>query len=300
MTKEDVVTRISIMATLLAAFALFPCPLQAVAGAQPAAESYRLTLERGSRLSVDAKINGHPVSALLDSAAELTLLDKDWARALTLGQGKAVAGQGSGSASFEAQLVDGVTLEALGLRLPGQTVAIADLSDVGRRLLHRRLDAILGREVFDAARLLIDIEGRRIAVIDRNSEPRGQRLGLVTEHGIETVPVRIESGEPVRATFDLGNGSQVLVSAALAQRMGLLADGRKVSEQAGGGLGGEARRQVFRLRTLEVAGQVLANVEAAIDPNPSASDVNIGVSVLRHFRITTDYSRHVVWLEPRR
>jgi predicted aspartyl protease len=300
MAKEDDVTRISILATLLAAFALLLCPLEAVAGAQPGAKAYRLTLERGSRLSVNAKINGHPASALLDSAAELTLLDKVWAHALTLDQGKAVAGQGSGSASFEAQLVDGVTLEALGLRLPGQTVAIADLSDVGRRLLHRRLDAILGREVFDAARLSIDIEGRRIAVIDRNSEPHGQRLGLVTEHGIETVPVRIESDEPVRATFDLGNGSQVLVGAALAQRMGLLVDGRKVSEQAGGGLGGEARRQVFRLRTLEVAGQVLSNVEAAIDPNPSASDVNIGVSVLRHFRITTDYSRHVVWLEPRR
>jgi hypothetical protein len=165
--------------------------------------------------------------------------------------------------------------------------------------LHRRLDVILGREVFDAARLSIDIEGRRIAVVDRQREPRGVRLELVTEHGIETVPVRVESADPVRATFDLGNGSQVLVGAAFAQRMGYLGDGRQVTTQRGGGLGGETTRQVFRLRTLEVAGKTLADVEAAIDSNPSASDLNIGVSVLRHFRITTDYAQHAVWLEPR-
>lgn len=293
-------TRTALMA-LWTACALALGLAMATAGhaASPAPKSYPLVVEHGSRLSLAARINGHPVNALLDSAAELTLIDKDWAQSVGLGQGKAVAGQGSGKDSFEAQLVEGVTLEALGLQLPGQTVAIADLADVGRRLLQRRLDAILGREVFDAARLSIDIPARRIAVIDRGREPRGTRLELVTEHGIETVPVRVEGGEPVRATFDLGNGSQVLVGAAFAQRMGYLGDGRKVTTQRGGGLGGETTRQVFRLRTLEVAGKTLEDVEAAIDPNPSASDLNIGVSVLRHFRITTDYAQHAVWLEPR-
>jgi Aspartyl protease len=131
------------------------------------------------------------------------------------------------------------------------------------------------------------------------AKPRGTRLDLVTEHGVETVPVRVESGEPVRATFDLGNGTHVLIGAALAERMRFLSDGRKVSQEIGGGLGGETERQVFRLRTLEVAGSKFTNVEAAVDPKPSASDVNIGVSVLRHFRITTDFANHAVWLDPR-
>jgi hypothetical protein len=262
-------------------------------------QSFSLTLARGSRLMIAAKIDGHPVSALLDSAAEATILDKEWARELKLNLGKEVSGQGSGKASFDAQLVNGVTLEAVGLRLENQTVAVADLSDVGRRLLHKRVNAILGREIFDAARLSIDIEGRRISVIGRDSEPRGSRLELVTEHGIETVPVRVEAGDPVRASFDLGNGSHVLIGAALANRMRLLTDGRKVTLERGGGLGGEIERQVFRLRTLEIAGIKFTNVEASVDPNPSASDVNIGVSVLRHFRVTTDFTNHAVWLDPR-
>jgi Aspartyl protease len=102
---------------------------------------YPLGLARGGRLTIAAKINGRPVSALLDSAAEATIIDSKWARGLNLKDGQGVSGQGSGNASFDAKLVNGVTLEAVGLRLENQTVAVADLSDVGRRLLHRRIVA---------------------------------------------------------------------------------------------------------------------------------------------------------------
>jgi hypothetical protein len=110
------------------AFAVFVLALVAPGNAWPAGPgpaTHALAIERGSRLSVAAKINGKPVNALLDSAAELTLIDSKWARTLKLGQGKSATGQGSGEASFEAQLVEGVTLEALGLQLAGQTVAVA-------------------------------------------------------------------------------------------------------------------------------------------------------------------------------
>ena len=146
---------------------------------------------------------------------------------------------------------------------------------------------------------MIDIDGRRMAVVSRDRDPQGVRLELVTEHGVETVPVRVEGSAAVRATFDLGNGSQVLISEALARRMNLLTDGRKVSIAQGGGLGGEATRQVIALGELELAGRHFKGVEAAVDSQPSASDLNIGVSVLRHFRITTDFANHAVWLDAR-
>jgi predicted aspartyl protease len=261
-------------------------------------KDFALTVTPGSRLTVAARINGLPVDALLDTAAEVTILDRAFAKKLKLDDGQSVAGQGSGKASFDASLVSGVTLEALDLTLRDQTIAVADLSDVGRRLLGRRIDVILGREIFDAARLSIDIDGHLISVAPRNREPQGVRLDLVTEHGVETIPVRVESGDEVRATFDLGNGSDVLIGNALATRMNLLSDGRQVSVKRGGGLGGEAARQVITLRSIEVAGRRFNDISAAIDPQPSASDVNVGVALLRHFRITTDFANHAVWLEP--
>src|SRR3569833_4290600 len=86
--------------------------------------SYPLTLINGSRLMVDARINGHAVRALLDSAAESTLIDRKTATSLQVSGGTAVTGQGSGAESFEAAEVKGVTLEAFGLTLKDQTVAV--------------------------------------------------------------------------------------------------------------------------------------------------------------------------------
>lgn len=284
----------TICLALLASF------LAAEAFAAPAANpAHELTLTKGSRLLIAAKINGRPVTALLDSAAEASILDTAFAQELKLGSGKSVEGKGSGKESFDASLVNDVTLQALGLTIPGQTVAVADLGDVGQRLLDRRLDVILGREIFDASRLSIDIEGTRIFTVSRDHEPRGIRLGLTTEHAIETIPVRVETDEPVRATFDLGNGSKVLISAAFAARRHLLSDGRSVTTEQGGGLGGEATRQVVILKSLVVAGHEFKDVPAALDAHPNTSDLNVGVSILRHFRITTDFVQRAVWLEPR-
>ena len=261
---------------------------------------YPIELTRGSRLLVDARVNGRAVRALLDSAAEMTLVDRGFARDLKLGAGQTVAGQGSGAASFDADLIDGVQLRVFGVSLADQSVAVVDLSDVGHRLLGRRLDVILGREIFDAVRLRIDIEGRQISVLTADSRPLGVELPLTSEHGVETIPVRVENIGPVQATFDLGNGSDVLVGEALARRLQLLTDGRAVTTGRGGGLGGETARQRFALYSLEVAGQRFTDVPAAIDAHSSASDLNIGVAILRHFVITTDFANHALWLEPRR
>ncbi|MFO1425969.1 MAG: pepsin/retropepsin-like aspartic protease family protein [Steroidobacteraceae bacterium] len=259
---------------------------------------HALQLGRGSRLFIAASVNGHAVEALLDSAAEITLVDRSFAQRIGLGGGESVTGRGSGQSTFEAQLIPGVTLVGLGLTLTGQTVATADLGDVGRRLLGRQLEVILGRELFDAARLEIDIGRRRIRVLDAAATPRGLRFELVSEHGVETLPAAIEGRAPVRATLDFGNGSKVLVSRRYAAAAGLLTDGRRVRTERGGGLGGETERASFVLRSLEIGGLRLRNVAAAIDPNDSASDLNVGVAVLRRFVVTTDYAGHAAWLLP--
>jgi len=56
-----------------------------------------------------------------------------------------------------------------------------------------------------------------------------------------------------------------------------------VSSARGGGLGGEANRQIIVLSSLEIAGRRFEDVAAAIDRQASASDVNVGVSILRRF-----------------
>jgi hypothetical protein len=248
-----------------------------------------------NRLFLDAIVNGHPVRALLDSAAESSLIDAGFAHEIGIAGGKTVGARGSGG-DTKAELANGVIIEALGLKLGPLTVAVLDLTDVGKRLLHGPLRFVLGRELFDAARLHIDIANGRIGAMPRTVEPDGVRLDLRTERGIETFPAAVEGHAPVQTAIDLGNGGEVLVGAQYAKELGLLSDGRPIVEKPGGGIGGEKLRQTLTLRSLDIAGHHFENVPAAIDATGSATKLNVGVAVLRNFEIVTDFSAHHLWL----
>jgi predicted aspartyl protease len=250
---------------------------------------------RGNRLFLDMIVNGHRVRGLLDSAAESSFIDSRFARSIGVVGGESVRTRGSGG-DTSSSLAKGVTIEALGLKLGPLTVAVLDLSDVGQRLLHGPLAVVLGRELFDAARFEIDIARSAIHQVPRNQEPRGARLDLHTERGTETFPASVEGCPAVPTVFDLGNGSDVLIGAAYAKEIGLLSDGRPVTMKQGGGIGGAVARQAVKLRTLDIAGHRFRNVAASLDATGSAAKLNVGVAILRQFRITVDYARHRLWL----
>lgn len=260
-----------------------------------AATAATLTV-RGDRLYVPAIINGVATEAVLDSAAEATIIDDDFATRIAAGKGRGVIARGSGGTA-RAELISGAKIEAAGLTLSDRTIAILDLDDIGRRLFGRRLNAIVGRELFDASRLAIDVEEGTLAAISRRSRPQGARLSLKPNRGIETIPIRVD-GKAVRAAFDLGNGSDMLVGRAFALRAGLLRRARSTAK--GGGIGGEVVRPIVTLRSVRLGGVRFRNVRAAIDEQPDAADANVGVKLLRRFRIVTDFPQKAVWLQPRR
>lgn len=261
------------------------------------ADSGALTV-RGDRLFVPARINGVAVEAVLDSGAEATVLDDGFAARIGAKGGTEAVAHGSGGRA-EARLIDGARIEAAGLALDGRTIAVLDLDDVGARLFGRPIDAIVGRELFDAARLAIDIEGGTIAVLPDAAAPAGVRLPLETAHGIETLPLSIEGGPELRAEFDLGNGSDMSIGRAAAKRLGLTKPGRIVAREKGGGIGGAVTRDVVVLKTVTLAGVTFGNVRATIDDQPNAADANVGVKLLRRFRIVTDFPNRAVWLAAR-
>ncbi|NWG92632.1 MAG: aspartyl protease family protein [Parvularculaceae bacterium] len=251
----------------------------------------------GDRLFVDATVNGVPVSALLDSAAEVSFADKAWAAANGVATFGAETAKGTGGTA-EVEFAEGVAVEALGTRLEGLTIAVLDLSDISNRIVGRKVSFILGREIFDKERLAIDIEGRSIALADRAKAPGGAALALTGERGVETFKARV-NGESVNAEFDLGNGGAVLIGRPLAEKLGLLDDPLSLETRQGGGVGGEVERKVVTLKTLEFAGETFAEVEAEVDETENAGEINIGVKLLRKFRITADFGERTIWLDRR-
>ena len=260
-----------------------------------ASQAISPTLEvAGNRLFVAATINAKPVSALLDSAAEMSFVDKTWAEANGLAASGSQVAQGSGGQA-EVAFAENLTVEALGARLNNLTAAVLDLTDLSQRLVGRPVTFILGREIFDKERLAIDIEGGSIATVTRTATPAGIALPLTSARGIESFPVRV-NGQSIAADFDLGNGTDVLIGKSTARKLGLLDDPASLVTRKGGGIGGELERKLVRLKSIEIAGRTFENIEAAVDESDTAGELNIGVSLLRNFRITTDFSQHTLWL----
>jgi predicted aspartyl protease len=246
------------------------------------------------RVFITARMNGVRTEALLDSAAEATLVDEAFAARIKLPQGTPQTIRGSGGTA-SARIVEGVTITALGIDLHPEAVVVTDLTELSKRLIKRRTDLILGRELFDAERLRIDLVGRRITVASRAIAPRGKKLPLTAHAGVEAIPV-VAAGHIVQAEFDLGNGSGVLISRALANRLGL----KSIGSRSGGGIGGEVKRELVMIPVLRIAGISFRAVVSAIDDQPNANDLNIGTSILKHFVITTDFKQRAVWLVPNR
>jgi predicted aspartyl protease len=267
----------------------------AVAAASPAiAEPLQLF---NNRLFLTVTVNGTPASALLDSAAEMTVLDDDFARRLRLRLGGDAVAHGSGASAMQARFARRISISAANVHFRTDA-AVLDIDEVSQRLIGRHVDLLLGKDYFDQARLRIDIEGGTIETAP-GTPPPGMRLRVTDVEGNPAIPAKVEGSPPVEAVFDLGNGSEVMIGRAYALRAGIASPGRIVGQAVGGGLGGALRRDIVVLSSIEIAGRVFHDVRAAIDPSETAADLNIGTSILRNFIITTDFANHSLWLEPR-
>lgn len=245
------------------------------------------------RLFVPMTINGQQTEALLDSGAEMTVIDPLLARRAGIEAGPGVEAKGTGAAKVEANFAHDVRLRALGVDLGSTDVVLLDLSEVAARLIKRPTVAILGRDVFDSARLRIDIQGKDVRVLARDEVPKGVPLPLTEHKGIESFPVTV-GGIAVAAELDFGNGSLPIVSRGMVDKLGLKATGKT----SAGGIGGAAQREVVVLPPLTVAGVTFRDVSATVDDKDGGLMMNIGTSILRDFIVVTDFAGRLAYFEP--
>jgi predicted aspartyl protease len=243
------------------------------------------------RLFITAKINGVQTEALLDSGAEATLVDPVLANQAKFGPGKPIRMKGSGGEQ-DVVLVSDVRIEALGQSIPPTEVVVMDMTDLSTRLIKRPTRAIVGREVFDAAPIRIDLAKGDVRAVEKPNTRAGIKLPLTTHGGIETVPVTLGASK-AQAVLDFGNGTGVMISKELAAQMGL----KPFGKLKGGGIGGEIERDVVVLPDLTLAGRRFRNVEASVDATASRAELNIGTPVLKHFVVTADFKGRAAWFE---
>lgn len=291
-------------------------PLGPEAFARPAAEArHRLAgdstgwidfhLHAGARVYLPATVNGVAAEALLDSGAEMIVLDRAFAEQIGVEGAGDLPAVGTGGVA-SAQIARGVTLEIGGLTLPEMSVAILDLSAIAQAL-GRPLPVILGKDAFNELIVDVDFPHRRIAFHrpesfapppDAREVPLSEATG-----GLRSVPVSIEGRPEAPFDFDIGNGGALIVFPGYAEAEGLL-QGRPSSTVLSGAVGGMREAGIARLASVRFAGVELRDVPAVFPPaGPSAVDSdrtvgNLGIGILGRFRLITDYPGDRLWLVP--
>ena len=274
----------------------------AIAGGATSTGFMPFDLFAGSRIYIPATVNGVETEVLLDSGAEMTVLDKAFAERLGLTLGGDVAAVGTGGVG-SAQFASGVTIALDGIAFADRTVAVIDFEAISRAIGHP-LPVVLGKDAFNGLILDIDFPGRRIAFHERAgfAPPEGlTEVRLVSTGAIRAVPLSIEGRPPVLFDFDTGNGGALIIYPAYAGAEGLLQN-RRSSTVLSGAVGGVRESGIATVRSLDLAGFEVRDVPTVFPPaGPSAVDSdrtagNVGLGVLGRFRLVTDFAGDRLWL----
>lgn len=277
-------------------------PAHAIAGGAASTGFMPFDLFAGSRIYIPATVNGVETEVLLDSGAEMTVLDKAFAERLGISVAGDVAAVGTGGIG-SAQFASGVTIELDGITFADRTVAVIDFAAISQAI-GRPLPVVLGKDAFNGLIIDVDFPGRRIAFHERDgfAAPEGLvEVPLVSTGSIRAVPLSIEGRAPALFDFDTGNGGALIIYPAYAEAERFL-EGRPQTTVLAGAVGGVRESGMATVRSLGLAGFEVRDVPTVFPPaGPSAVDSdrtagNVGLGVLGRFRLVTDFAGDRLWL----
>jgi len=237
------------------------------------------------------------------------VLDAGRAESLGLESRGAAHAQGSGGAE-EGSMVHGVDIGLPGLSLLDQSMATLKLSALAAQA-GRNLDGILGRPLFARCVVEVDYHRKCVSVFDAEGyayRGSGVSVPLTFKDGLPYVKARVTlpDGRSISGKFviDTGASTSLLLSPSAVEREGIAASLGKTMTVQSRGIGGATPVRLARVAKLELGGFTLDRPVAALHP-PGAGHIsaegtvgNIGGGILSRFKVTFDYPRRRMILEP--
>lgn len=292
--------------------------MMVVASACSAAQSPRLAQPvvlpfelRNDLALLHVSVNGHDATLILDSGSGALVLDSAFARVAGVGTRASMSASANGRTPIRLAQTDSVAVG--GALLTNVRTAIVDLSPVTRRLGHD-VQGTLGYELFARFVVDVDYQSRTVTLMepaDFHYTGSGAAIPIRLVNNLPSVDARIvtrNSGTVnARLHLDLGSASYALrLSRKFLLAHPLDSDTTTVPALLGAGVGGADQGHILRLPQLLLGALTIdrpstALSDAATGPFGAASptDGTIGVPVFRRTRVTFDYSRARVYIEPR-
>jgi hypothetical protein len=248
-----------------------------------------------------------PLRFLFDTGAGASLLSARRAAALNLKKADNVTARGVGG-DVEGSLAKGVSLGVPGVTVLNQRLVLLPIDFPFCEA--RDIEGIIGYDFIKEFVVEINYEAHTISLFDPATyqyRARGEMLPLVID---ETPRVRMSIAlpgqAPIEGLFEVDTGSDgtVTINSPFVNRHALL---KALSVQVSNnerGLGGESQRVDARLGNMQLGRFKIAAPLAgfSIDTKGAMAkednDGPIGNEIWRRFKLTIDYSRQRMMLEP--
>lgn len=267
----------------------------------------------GGHVVVPTRINGSKeLDLILDtgmSAPIVMLNHRELQEELALrGGDSALVGGAGGEEPRSARMFRGVRLSLGSLDLENQTLVV-----MGDEREHSKWTqaGVLGKSIFDRFAVEIDFDRSSLTVHETSASDtvEAEGLPLTFKLGIPVVDALVETegggAIPARLVVDLG-ARQTLTLHPDAGK-GIQVPDRAISTIIGRGIQGDVRGKIGRIRALRLGAHRIENVVAAFTeretgvtcgPYGLEAEGNLGVEILRRFRVVIDYPHARLVLTP--
>jgi hypothetical protein len=269
---------------------------------------------RARHVWLKASINGGPPEDFLfDTGASVTVIDSTFAAThgiATHGRMQAAGAGASGSASFAdlgSLAVSGPG--GAGVELRDVKVAVMSVNPMFARFFWGEMAGVLGYDFISRFVVTIDYDAHTLVLDDPRSftyAGHGTALPMKLNGVVPSVELTLDGKDRGEFRLDVGSSSTVDVHGPFGRAHGIERRLRQARTVTGAGFGGQFVSVLGRLRRMAIGPyewkDPMVSVARATEGAFASEDFagNIGNRLLERFRVTFDYERRQLWLEPGR
>jgi len=265
---------------------------------------------------MDVRVNGRPATFVIDTGSGFTVISDEAAARLGVGQmargGTSQGVGGNGKFPIVYGLISSIQLGDE--RISAVPCFIRRFHGSAARSEDAKADGFIGLSVLSNFTAEIDYKSQQLSLmreLDDSSAPPSAKPGTTvipfrtTQNGLISVETQIDDSRSVNAILDTGASSTVMSSAAVKrlELHGSIIKGQTV--QVVGAAGVTDNVELLFLRTCKIANLSQNNLRALILDFGAINETSgfeqsaiLGGDFLRHFKVTIDFTRARLILEP--
>ena len=249
--------------------------------------------------------NSPPLNFTLDTGSDVfAILTSNQANSLGLiARNKYKVGIAANVGEIEAATIPSANLSMPGVEALNQRIEVIMSDDATAN--ESKIDGVLGLEFLKKFVVEVDYEAQTLTLFAPEKyeyKGTGEVIAIKIKDGTPMVRLKMTTsgGKSIEDYFELDNG----MSATLALRTpavkkyGLLAQTQTIEAPIDIEAGGEYRRRLGRLKSLQLGHFIIENPTVSLSENVEGEGGILGEEILRRFKVIFDFSHHRMILEP--